>query len=135
MTNADGNTVSELDASTGAVVQTIAVGSAPYAVSSYGTDVWVANEASNTVSEISTQDTPTITSFSPGSGPVGTVVTIKGTNLNGATTVTFKGVRGTITKDTATTIKVKVPSGAKTGKITVVTPGGTVKTAKAFTVP
>jgi hypothetical protein len=77
---------------------------------------------------------PTITKFSPASGPVGTVVTIKGTNLSGATKVTFNGVKGTITSDTATKIKVKVPSGATTGKIKVVTPDGKVKTATAFTV-
>ena len=129
-----GNAVSELDASTGAVVQTIAVGTDPWGVSSDGTHVWVANSGTNTVSEISTQDTPTITSFSPGSGPVGTVVTIKGTILNGATKVSFNGEPATITKDTATKIKVKVPSGAKSGLITVVTPGGKVKTATAFKV-
>jgi len=132
VTNEGDNTVTEIEASTGAVAQTIAVGSNPEAVSSDGTDVWVANTDSNTVSEISTQDKPTITSFRPGSGPVGTVVTITGTSLNGATKVTFKGVEGTITKDTATKIKVKVPSGAKTGKIEVVTPGGKVQTATAF---
>jgi hypothetical protein len=65
---------------------------------------------------------------------VGTVVTIKGTGLSGATKVTFNGVKGTITTDTATKLKVKVPSGATTGKIKVVTPDGNVKTATAFTV-
>jgi len=77
---------------------------------------------------------PTITSFTPTRGPVGTVVTINGTNLLGATKVTFNGVKGTITKDTATKIKVKVPSGATTGKIKVVTPAGKISTATAFTV-
>jgi YVTN family beta-propeller protein len=138
VTNFDGDAVTELDASTGAVVQTIAVGKHPVGISSDGTDVWVANSHSNTVSEIDIAATPppspTITKFSPASGPVGTVVTIKGTNLSGATKVTFDGVKGTITKDTAREIKVKVPSGAKTGKIEVVTPGGKVKTATAFTV-
>ena len=77
---------------------------------------------------------PTITRFNPTSGPVGTVVTITSTNLSGATKVTFNGVKGTITNDTATKIKVKVPSGATSGKIKVTTPGGKVKTATAFTV-
>ncbi len=77
---------------------------------------------------------PTITSFSPHSGPVGTVVTIHGANLDGATKVTFNGVKGTITSDSATKIKVKVPAGATTGKIKVVASGGTVKTATAFAV-
>ena len=43
-------------------------------------------------------------------------------------------MKGTITKDTTTKIKVKVPYGATTGKIKVVTPDGKVKTATAFTV-
>ena len=77
---------------------------------------------------------PTITSFSPASGAVGTVVTIVGTNLSGATKVAFNGVKATITKNTATKIKVSVPLGATTGKIKVVTPGGKVTTATAFTV-
>jgi hypothetical protein len=77
---------------------------------------------------------PTITSFSPTSGPVGTVVTIKGTNLSGATKVTFNGIAATITSDTATKIKVKVPAGATTGKIQVTTPDGKVKSASNFTV-
>jgi hypothetical protein len=77
---------------------------------------------------------PTITTFSPSGGSVGTVVTISGANLSGATRVTFNGVKGKITKDTKTKIKVKVPSDATTGKVKVVTPGGTVSTATAFKV-
>jgi YVTN family beta-propeller protein len=135
VTNSEGDTVTELDASTGAVVQTIHVGDYPNGISSDGTDVWAANQVSSTVSEISIEATPpTITKFSPTSGPVGTVVTIKGKGLSGASKVTFNGVKGTVTKDTATLIKVKVPKGAKTGKIEVITPDGKVKTATAFTV-
>jgi hypothetical protein len=79
-------------------------------------------------------DPPTITSFSPASGPPGTTVTIKGTNLAGATKVTFNGKAATITSDSATKIKVTVPSGATTGKIKVTTPGGKVTSATNFTV-
>ena len=39
----------------------------------------------------STSQPPTITSFTPGNGPVGTAVTITGTNFTGATSVTFNG--------------------------------------------
>jgi hypothetical protein len=77
---------------------------------------------------------PTISEFTPASGPVGTVVTILGTNLAGATKVPFHWVRGTVIKDTETRIKVKVPLGAATGEIKVTTPGGSVKTSSAFTV-
>ena len=41
--NFGGNSVTEINASTGAVVRTIAVGSRPDGVSSDGTHVWVAN--------------------------------------------------------------------------------------------
>ncbi len=56
--NAAAGTVSEIDASTGTVVNTITVGSAgsyPPGVSSDGTHVWVANAAAGTVSEIGIQ--------------------------------------------------------------------------------
>ena len=52
------------------------------------------------------------------------MVTITGTNLYGATSVTFNGKAGTVTSDSTTTIKVKIPSGARTGKIKVTTAGG-----------
>jgi Ca2+-binding RTX toxin-like protein len=68
---------------------------------------------------------PTITSFDPTSGPVGTSVTITGTNLSGATTVTFNGVGGTITSNTATEIVTTVPADATTGPVSVTTAGGT----------
>jgi photosystem II stability/assembly factor-like uncharacterized protein len=77
---------------------------------------------------------PTITSFTPASGPPGTVVTIKGTNLSGAIKVTIGGVAATIDSNTATKIKVTVPEGAVTGKIKVVTPSGNGKSSTAFKV-
>src|SRR6266511_3924968 len=77
---------------------------------------------------------PTITSFTPTAGPVGTSVTITGTNLSGATSVKFNGVSVTITSNTATQIVTKVPAGATTGKITVTTAGGTATSATNFTV-
>jgi hypothetical protein len=80
-------------------------------------------------------EAPTITSFNPTSGPVGTTVTVKGTNLSGATKVTFGGgVTAVIISNTATKIKVKVPLGAVSGKIKVVTPAGSAKTATNFKV-
>jgi hypothetical protein len=77
---------------------------------------------------------PTITGFSPASGTPGvTTVKIKGFNLSGATSVTFGGVAATdIISNTNTTIKVKVPTGAHTGKIEVTTAGGTAKSGTKF---
>ncbi len=77
---------------------------------------------------------PTITSFSPLSGPVGTSVTITGTNLTGATSVKFNGTAAIITSNTATQIVTTVPAGATTGPITVTTAGGTATSATNFTV-
>ncbi len=77
---------------------------------------------------------PTIASFSPTSGPPGTKVTITGTNLSGAVSVTFNGASATIKKDTATKLKVKVPEGATTGKIKVTTSEGSVTSTTKFKV-
>ena len=49
-----GATVSELLASTGAVIQTIGVGPGPFGVSSDGPHIWVANAGYTTVTEIGT---------------------------------------------------------------------------------
>jgi uncharacterized repeat protein (TIGR03803 family) len=79
---------------------------------------------------------PQITSFSPESGAAGTVVTIEGKSLKGATSVAFGGVKATsFTVDSHTEITATVPTGAKTGKITVTTPSGTATSAGTFTVP
>jgi hypothetical protein len=77
---------------------------------------------------------PTISSFTPTRGPVGTVVKIKGTNLSGAK-VTIAGIKVPVISDSTTKIKVKVPAGTKTGNhFQVATPGGTVKAYMYFTI-
>jgi hypothetical protein len=78
---------------------------------------------------------PKLTSFSPGSGVVGTSVTITGTGFTDVTTVKFNGfAASTWTRDSSTQITAMVPLGATTGKITVVTAGGTTTSATSFTV-
>ncbi len=77
---------------------------------------------------------PTITSFGPASGPVGTSVTITGNGLGGAISVAFHAVAATITANTSTSITVTVPVRATTGLIKVRTAGGSVFSATAFTV-
>jgi hypothetical protein len=77
---------------------------------------------------------PTITSFTPTSGSVGTSVTISGTNFTGATAVRFNGMSASFTVSSATAIQATVPSGATTGAISMTMPGGTATSASSFTV-
>ncbi|HET6766416.1 MAG TPA: IPT/TIG domain-containing protein, partial [Chitinophagaceae bacterium] len=68
---------------------------------------------------------PTITSFTPLSGGAGTSITITGTNLTGATAVSFGGVAASsFTVNSATNIAAVVGAGAS-GNVSVTTPGGT----------
>src|SRR5207248_635128 len=77
---------------------------------------------------------PTITSFTPASGPVGTSLTISSTNFTGATLVAFNGASATFAVNSATSIQATVPSSTTTGTIRVTTPGGTATSAGSFTV-
>lgn len=88
----------------------------------------------NSATDFTVVTGPTISSFTPKSGPVGTTVTISGTNLTGVTSVKFNGVTATFTTSTATSVTATVPSGATTGKIEVTTPGGTATSATNFKV-
>jgi hypothetical protein len=77
---------------------------------------------------------PTITGFTPTSGPVGTAVTVTGKNLSGATRVTFNGLpAATFTALSATQIRATVPKGRTGGRIVVSTPGGSCTSAGSFT--
>ena len=79
--------------------------------------------------------TPVITSFTPPSGPVGTSVMIAGTELSQASRVTFGGVAAkTFTVNSDSLVTATVPTGAKTGKIAITTPGGVAPSAASFTV-
>jgi uncharacterized repeat protein (TIGR03803 family) len=80
---------------------------------------------------------PQITGFSPTSGPVDTEVIIEGISLKQTTAVAFDGVpvpKANITVKSDTEVIVKVPTGAKAGKISVTTPGGTATSSGTFTV-
>ncbi|HLK02978.1 MAG TPA: IPT/TIG domain-containing protein [Candidatus Acidoferrum sp.] len=78
--------------------------------------------------------TPSITSFSPTSGSVGTSVTLTGTNFAGATSVSVGGAASTFSVVSATSVMLTVPASAVTGKIVVVTPQGSATSTGSFTV-
>ena len=81
---------------------------------------------------------PTITSFTPTIGPIGTSVVITGTNFSGSgfttSTVRFHGVTAAFTVNSATKITATVPTGATTGRILLTTPGGTATSTSDFVV-
>lgn len=68
------------------------------------------------------------------SGKVGASIQILGTNLTGATAVSFNGVAAAFTVNSATLISATVPAGATTGVVTVTTPAGTLKSNTRFRV-
>jgi hypothetical protein len=79
-------------------------------------------------------NSPTLTALNPTSGPVGTSVTLTGTNLTGVASVQFNGTAATtFTVVDATTLTATVPAGATTGPVTVTAPTGTA-TGPSFTV-
>lgn len=97
--------------------------------------VTVVTPAATLTSNITFKVIPVINSFMPTSGPVGTQVTITGSGFTGATKVTFGGVKApTFTVNSATKVTATVPTGAKTGRIAVTTPGGSASSATIFTV-
>ena len=79
---------------------------------------------------------PTITSFTPTSGPETSSVTLTGTGLGCVTAVDFNGTPapGFSVSADGTRLTVSVPRWASTGGITVSAPSGTATTASAFTV-
>ncbi|GAB3867418.1 hypothetical protein GCM10028824_09770 [Hymenobacter segetis] len=92
------------------------------------------NPASGTTS-VTYSVTPTISGFSPPSGPIGQTVTVTGTNLTGATAVTVNGTAGTITGTPTTgSLTFTVGAGSTTGLIRVTTPGGTATSSTSFAV-
>jgi hypothetical protein len=76
---------------------------------------------------------PSITSFTPASATVGTVITIEGSGLSGATEVAFNFISAPITSDTDTEITTTVPLGEDSGPLSVTTPGGTALSSTNFT--
>ena len=136
-TNLDTASTATLDFGTGNVATIISdTGSTIVATVPPGTEATTVNvtvTTSSGTSAISVADqftyesTPAVTSVSPGTGPTGggTVVTITGTNLAGATAVMFGSTEGVISSDTLTQIVAVSPTGtAGSVNVTVATPVG-----------
>src|SRR5436190_1732921 len=83
---------------------------------------------------INPSSAPTITGFTPSSGPVGTVVTISGANFTGTTQVKFNGLAASFTAVNDSTVTATVPSSAASGVLSVTNGIGTTNSAGSFTV-
>jgi uncharacterized repeat protein (TIGR03803 family) len=70
----------------------------------------------------------------PTSGWVGAAISILGTNVTGATRVTFNGHSAVFTVVSSSEITTTVPARATTGKVRVVTPSGTLSSNVPFQV-
>ncbi|MDO7873513.1 T9SS type A sorting domain-containing protein [Hymenobacter sp. ASUV-10] len=74
---------------------------------------------------------PVLTGITPGSGPVGSSVTLTGSDLTNVVAVTFGGssnntvTTGFLYGGSGSSLTVTVPAGASTGPVTVTTNGGT----------
>ena len=94
--------------------------------------LWSCNDEAEETSK------PTITEFSPSSGVVGEVVTIKGSNFSSTAAknvVKFNGALATVTEATSTQLTVSVPAEATSGAITLSVNGAATASSSEFTIP
>jgi hypothetical protein len=95
----------------------------------------VGTSTSVTVTVVAPLPAPTISSFSPASGPVGANVLINGANLSAVTSVQFNGIAASVWKIvSATQVSATVPLGATTGAVRVSTATASATSSTAFTV-
>jgi len=87
------------------------------------------------VSSIVFRVAPQLTNFSPLHGKAGDTVTLNGNGLIQATSIAVGGKAVTaFTVNSDSKLTIKIPAGATTGKIAVVTPGGRATSSTNFTV-
>jgi uncharacterized repeat protein (TIGR03803 family) len=99
----------------------------------YGTTYYGGTADSGTVFSLSVGLKPFVKILST-LGTAGDNATILGDNLTGATKVNFNGLPAAFTVVSSTEIEATVPTGATTGTVTVVTPGGTLESNSLFQV-
>jgi hypothetical protein len=107
-------------------------------VTASGTDITVPAACVGTIIQPQVcSGAPTITSFSPATGPVGTTIAVNGTNLCPGATVTINGTAATsVITGTGTSLTAVVASGTTgVGKVAITTSGNpTATSATDFTV-
>jgi len=117
--------------------------SAPIAVTGVGrgqADITASLNGTSATSTITVAPgSPSLTSVSPSTGPVGTVVTLTGTSFNPllASNQVMIGGRPVVVSSVnsaGTTMVVTIPTGVTSGLVTVTTPGGTATSTQGFTI-
>ena len=78
--------------------------------------------------------TPTITSFSPAQGHVGSLVTINGTNLGSPTAFSIGGKAAIVISNTGTQLVGLVMPGSITGVVSITASGATANSSTSFTI-
>jgi uncharacterized repeat protein (TIGR03803 family) len=99
----------------------------------YGTTLYGGTTGNGTIFSLSLDLAPFVKTL-PIAGAAGAPVQILGTNLTGATSVTFNGTAAAFTVVSPSLITTTVPAGATTGTLQVVTPGGTLSSNVSFRV-
>jgi hypothetical protein len=77
---------------------------------------------------------PSIDHLIPPTGQVGTVVTLLGVGLGGATAIAFNGIAAVYSVHSGSHVTTVVPPGAASGPVRVTTPAGTAISGASFTV-
>ncbi|GAA2532014.1 RHS repeat-associated core domain-containing protein [Winogradskya humida] len=91
--------------------------------------------SSQTFTVLASVPAPAVTGFTPAAGAADTTVTVTGTGFStvpAENNVSFGRTRAKVSAATATSLTVKVPYAAVSGKITVGTPGGTAVSSGEF---
>jgi YD repeat-containing protein len=99
-----------------------------YAYDSVGNLTGITRQSSSTLA---------VLQFTPGTGPVGTTVTLYGTGFSATSssnTVKFNGTTATVLTASTTILTATVPSGATTGTISVTVGANTATGVASFTV-
>jgi uncharacterized repeat protein (TIGR03803 family) len=90
-------------------------------------------EGGGTIFALDNGLSPLVTT-APTAGKVGRSVLMLGNGLTGSSSVTFNGVPAAFTVESDTYIRAMVPAGATTGRVSVVTPSGTLQSNPQFVV-
>jgi IPT/TIG domain/Family of unknown function (DUF6298)/Putative collagen-binding domain of a collagenase len=115
---------------------TAIVAPVPSGATSGNVVITVSGMSSNGMNFTVSSSAPAISGLSPNSGPIGSAVTVTGSNFGGSqgsSRVTFNGASATATSWGSTTISTTVPAGANTGNV-VVTVAGASSNGMPFTV-